>query len=143
MKADGQHLLVEYHDCARDLLNDVAAVENLMLEAARAAKATVVGTVFHPFQPHGVSGVVVIAESHLSIHTWPEYGYAAVDFFTCGDCLPDAAYQVLLEGLGAARSERMLLHRGLFPDHPSIRVLQHSTDDHQPSENAVLVRRAI
>jgi S-adenosylmethionine decarboxylase len=73
-----------------------------MLEAANACGATVVQTVFHSFNPHGVSGVVVIAESHLAIHTWPEYGHAAVDVFTCGDSIdPNVALEYLRDGLGA------------------------------------------
>ena len=95
MDTRGRHLLVEYHGCAEGLLDDLAAVEALMNRAAVAANTTVVASVFHPFQPQGVSGVVVIEESHLSIHTWPEYGYAAVDFYTCGQGIPEEAHAVL------------------------------------------------
>ena len=70
-------------------------IEELMNEAALAAGATVVASVFQPFEPQGVTGVVVIEESHLSIHTWPEHGYAAVDFFTCGECTPEDAKDLL------------------------------------------------
>jgi spermidine synthase len=66
-------------------MNDVAAIERDMVAAAQKAGATVINSTFHHFSPWGVSGVVVIQESHLAIHTWPEYGYAAVDLFTCGD----------------------------------------------------------
>jgi S-adenosylmethionine decarboxylase len=83
-QALGRHLLIELYSCDRGRLDDLDGVEEALKEAARRAGATIVETVFHRFQPHGVSGVVVIAESHLAIHTWPEYGYAAVDFFTCG-----------------------------------------------------------
>ena len=84
MKALGRHLIVEYTNCSADVLNDITFLENSMLEAAALASTTVVESVFHRYSPQGVSGVVVIAESHMSIHTWPEYNYAAVDFFTCG-----------------------------------------------------------
>ena len=92
MQALGKHLLVELHGCNPELLKKVDVVKEIMVSAAKACKATIVDTSFHEFNPFGVSGVVVIAESHLSIHTWPEYRYAAVDIFTCGDVIkPEAA----------------------------------------------------
>lgn len=128
MKATGRHLLVEYHDCSREVLNDLETIEKLMCKAAKAAKATVVGKVFHPFFPHGVSGVVVVEESHLSIHTWPEHGYAAVDFFTCGECVPEKAHQVLLTGLEAQTAEVMHVTRGLLPGPRSMSISEHRVD---------------
>jgi S-adenosylmethionine decarboxylase len=83
----GRHLLVELHGCQADLLKKVDVVREIMLGAAQACGATIIDSSFHEFSPFGVSGVVVIAESHLSIHTWPEYRYAAVDIFTCGDVI--------------------------------------------------------
>lgn len=85
MSALGRHILVEFTGCNADILNDVAVIEKTMIEAAQKAGATVINTNFHHFSPWGVSGVVVIQESHLAIHTWPEYRYAAVDLFTCGE----------------------------------------------------------
>jgi spermidine synthase len=79
-----KHLLVDLYGCPADLLNDVTALEKVMIEAAQRAGATVINSMFHHFSPFGVSGVVVIQESHLTIHTWPEQGFAAVDLFTCG-----------------------------------------------------------
>ncbi len=81
----GNHILVEFMNCDPHIMNDVAAIERDMVAAAQQAGATVINSTFHHFSPWGVSGVVVIQESHLAIHTWPEYGYAAVDLFTCGD----------------------------------------------------------
>lgn len=81
----GNHILVEFMNCDPHVMNDVAAIERDMVEAAQKAGATVINSTFHHFSPWGVSGVVVIQESHLAIHTWPEYGYAAVDLFTCGE----------------------------------------------------------
>ncbi len=81
----GKHLLIDLYGCPADLLNDVAALETVMVEAAHRAGATVLNTTFHRFSPCGVSGVVVIQESHLTIHTWPEQGFAAIDLFTCGE----------------------------------------------------------
>ena len=89
-----------------------------MLEAARQANATIITSAFHKFSPIGISGVVVIAESHLAIHTWPEYGYAAVDVFTCGDVLDGAqAVRVLSERLGSRR--HLDLEHGPRPRRPS------------------------
>jgi len=81
----GNHILVELTGCDPEILNSAASIENFMVDAAEKAGATVINSSFHHFSPYGVSGVVVIQESHFAIHTWPEYGYAAVDLFTCGD----------------------------------------------------------
>ncbi len=81
----GNHILVEFMNCDPHIMNDVSTIERDMVEAAQKAGATVINSTFHHFSPWGVSGVVVIQESHLAIHTWPEYGYAAVDLFTCGE----------------------------------------------------------
>lgn len=111
----GHQLMVEYHGCAPELLNDVEHVRRSMVQAAKATGATVVGELFHHFSPHGVSGVVVIAESHLAIHTWPEYGYAAVDLFTCGDSIdPYRGFAVLKGALDAERSDIEEIYRGKF-----------------------------
>jgi S-adenosylmethionine decarboxylase proenzyme len=83
-KSLGYHVMLELFDCDREILNDVNKIEEYMIHAAKKAGATIISSSFHHFNPHGVSGVIVIAESHLAIHTWPEYGYAAVDVFTCG-----------------------------------------------------------
>jgi len=85
MSALGRHVLAELHGCRFDILNDLKKVEKIMINAALEAGAEVREFVFHKFSPQGVSGVVVISESHLAIHTWPELGYAAVDVFTCGE----------------------------------------------------------
>lgn len=85
MEVLGRHVLAEVYGCPFDVLNDVKKVEEIMVTAALEAGAEVREVVFHKFSPQGVSGVVVISESHLAIHTWPELGYAAVDVFTCGD----------------------------------------------------------
>ncbi|MDA8193328.1 MAG: adenosylmethionine decarboxylase [Thermaerobacter sp.] len=85
MNALGRHILAEIHGCDAAILNNRTAVEQVLVEAALKAGAEVREVAFHKFSPQGVSGVVVISESHLAVHTWPEYGYAAVDVFTCGD----------------------------------------------------------
>ncbi|MBK8190194.1 MAG: S-adenosylmethionine decarboxylase proenzyme [Vampirovibrionales bacterium] len=111
----GQHLLAEFYDCDPNVLNNVALIEQTMCEAAVKCGATIVQQNFHHFSPYGVSGVVIIAESHLAIHTWPEYGYAAVDLFTCGDsCDPMVAYDYLREHLHAGSAFYSELARGLM-----------------------------
>lgn len=87
MKSLGKHLVVELYDCDTKIINSLSLVKKHLLEAVRISEATIVNPIFHKFSPHGVSGVVVIAESHFSIHTWPEYGYCALDIFTCGDTI--------------------------------------------------------
>jgi len=115
MKALGRQIVVEYYGCNPETLNDVAFIKRAMRSAALASKATIVQEAFHLFNPHGVSGVIVIAESHLTIHTWPEYGYAAVDLFTCGDDVnPDAAFQYLKEALAATTFSAMEMKRGIL-----------------------------
>lgn len=99
-----------------------------MRNAAKAAGTTIVTSVFHPFFPQGISGVVVIEESHLSIHTWPEYGYAAVDFFTCGDGLPERAHEVLKNGLKAKTAEVMFISRGAISEAPAMELVSHITE---------------
>lgn len=117
-----KHLLVEYHGCDVLVLNDLDAVRSLMRRAAEAARATVVAEVFHPYRPCGVTGVIVIEESHFAVHTWPECGYAAVDFYTCGECEPELADQVLRAGFRAQRAEVLLVRRGLRSDSGSIAI---------------------
>ncbi len=133
MKAFGRHLLVEYRGCDRDLLDDSEQVETHLRRAAIEAGATIVAAVFHRFSPQGVTGVVVVEESHLSIHTWPEHGYAAVDFFTCGDCLPERAHEYLFGKLKARSSEIMKVDRGIDGMGESMAVRSHTVDDHSPS----------
>ncbi len=109
----GRHILIEMFDCNSDILNDVMAIENIMIGAATRASATIIQTVFHRFSPHGVSGVVVIQESHLSIHTWPEFKYAAVDIYTCGDTIdPWVAYNYIKEQLQAKFASPIEVLRG-------------------------------
>ncbi len=128
MNARGRHLLVEYTGCDADVLDDLERIEGLMNEAAREAGAKIVASVFQPFVPRGVTGVVVIEESHLSIHTWPEHRYPAVDVFTCGNCLPERAHEVLARGLRAQRFEIMHVDRGLGVPGRMIQVRSHLTE---------------
>lgn len=101
--------------CNSKLLNDLKKVQEIMVSASKEAKATIVETSFHKFSPFGISGVVVIAESHISIHTWPEYGYAAIDIFTCGDVLqPETAASHLIERFQSKDPTMVEMKRGLY-----------------------------
>ncbi|MCK4262495.1 MAG: adenosylmethionine decarboxylase [Dehalococcoidia bacterium] len=117
MYALGRHLLMELKDCDEGLLNDLAFLRDCLHDAAVRCGATVVGETFHHFSPCGVSGVVNIAESHISIHTWPEYGYAAVDVFTCGDeVTPEEAATLIAAKLKAEHHSIIELRRGMLEE---------------------------
>jgi S-adenosylmethionine decarboxylase proenzyme len=127
LNALGRQILVEFYHCNPQVLNDREGIASAMGEAARLSGATVVEEVFHLFNPHGISGVVVIAESHLSIHTWPEYGYAAVDLFTCGDEIkPEKAFEHLRKLLEAESVSVMEMKRGILE--PGKQPLRHKPE---------------
>ncbi|MBC7765895.1 MAG: S-adenosylmethionine decarboxylase proenzyme [Hyphomonadaceae bacterium] len=109
----GRHILVEYYNCNTETMANPELIDKYMCQAAREAQATIVTSVFHHFDPWGVSGAVIISESHLTIHTWPEYGYAAVDLFTCGDIDPWAGFDYLEKAFEAERSESVEMPRGM------------------------------
>lgn len=108
----GNHILVEFMGCDPHIMNDVSSIERDMVGAAQKAGATVINSTFHHFSPYGVSGVVVIQESHLAIHTWPEYGYAAVDLFTCGEMDAWISFDYLKECFGAKQYSALEMKRG-------------------------------
>lgn len=111
----GKHLLLELMDCSHDLLNDIDFLQKTLSDVARQIGATVIKDTFYQFTPQGVSGVVIIAESHISIHTWPEHNYAAVDVFTCGDVIkPKDAVKPLAEKLKAKSTTFIELNRGIL-----------------------------
>ncbi|MEW6570126.1 MAG: adenosylmethionine decarboxylase [Nitrospirota bacterium] len=115
MYALGTHLLVELRDCNPEILRSIEKVRNAMVSAAGEARATIVDISFHEFNPFGISGVIVIAESHLTIHTWPEYGYAAVDIFTCGDVIkPEVAASYLVKLFECKNPSIVEMKRGIL-----------------------------
>ena len=83
MQSLGNHLIVELYDCDSALINNVQQVEQVLLTAVELSGAKTVQSVIHEFNPHGVSGVIVIEESHFSVHTWPEFGYLTLDVYLC------------------------------------------------------------
>jgi len=107
--------LVELRDCNPEILKDLNKVKDALVSAAKEARATIIDVSFHEFNPFGISGMVVIAESHLSIHTWPEYGYAAVDIFTCGDIIkPEVAAHYLISCFECRNPSIVEMKRGLL-----------------------------
>jgi S-adenosylmethionine decarboxylase len=97
----GRHILLDVWGADADTLNDLGSIQEAMLGAAAAAGATVVDATFHRFPCQGLSGVVVLAESHISVHTFPEHGYAAFDVFTCGSRVdPERACEHLVRAVG-------------------------------------------
>lgn len=108
------HVHLELWDVEGRVLDDPPLLEQFLLEAARVAGCTVLGSVKHQFQPHGASVVVLVAESHLSIHTWPEHGYAAADILTCGKTLPEEGVNSLIRQLKPGRTEVRRYQRGIL-----------------------------
>ncbi len=97
----GKHYLIDLRDCDPEIIKSVDHTREIVLRAAKECGATILDDHFHQFHPIGVSGVVLIAESHISIHTWPESGFAAADIFTCGEMKPQVAIDIMREGFRA------------------------------------------
>lgn len=117
VKALGRHVLAELYDCDAELLSDLQRVRKIMVDAALEAGAEVREAVFHQFSPQGVSGVVVISESHLAVHTWPEYGYASIDVFTCGERVdPWDACRYVAAAFAADRVTATEARRGILQE---------------------------
>ena len=115
MEALGRQILVEYYDCDQSKINDVSFIETSLIKAAKDSKATLISHNFHKFSPYGVSGMIVIAESHIAIHTWPEYKYAAVDIFTCGETIdPWVIQEQLKVSFNSQNVSSMEMKRGMF-----------------------------
>ena len=121
MTALGKHLLLELKDCDVGLLNDMDYLREALIEVARFIGATVIKDSFHRFSPQGISGIVIIAESHISVHTWPEYSFAAVDVFTCGEVIePAKAVKPMAEKLKAKSTSYIELKRGVLMEAPLV-----------------------
>ncbi len=114
MRSLGKHFLAELFGCKSEIINNVELVEGHMKTSVLLSGATIVQSVFHTFSPYGVSGVVIVAESHLAVHTWPEHDYVAIDFFSCGDLECERAISNLQIGFGAERIEIKKIDRGVL-----------------------------
>ena len=115
MNSLGRHILADYYSCDIRTLDNIILLEDCMREAVLASGATIIDAKFHQFSPYGISGVIVIAESHMAIHTWPEYSYAAIDFFTCGNRVdPWKAFDHMKQILKPLTHSTKELKRGLL-----------------------------
>ena len=116
METMGRHVIAELWNCPEEKLNDMQSIERIMVNAALEAGAEVREVAFHKFAPQGVSGVVIISESHLTIHSFPEHGYASIDVYTCGDRIdPNVAADYITKALSAGRLEAIEVPRGVGP----------------------------
>lgn len=116
MDTMGRHVISELWECDTDKLNDMDFIEKVFVSAALEAGAEIREVAFHKFAPYGVSGVVIISESHLTIHSFPEHGYASIDVYTCGDRInPHVAADYISKALNAQITEKMEVPRGMGP----------------------------
>ncbi|UJS17871.1 MAG: adenosylmethionine decarboxylase [Candidatus Jettenia sp.] len=111
----GRHIVLEMWGCCKDIIDDADGIQEILTKATEAMKATLVNVVCHRFSPYGVTGVAILAESHISIHTWPEYGYAATDIFICGNIIdPQNAASHIIQAFQAKETSTLELKRGNF-----------------------------
>ena len=111
-KHQSVHLLLELYGCDYDKLNDESFLRCTLNLSAKLAKATVLNLISNKFEPQGVTAIALLAESHISIHTWPESNYSAIDIFTCGEnMLPQLASQFLIEALNAEEHSLRIIKR--------------------------------
>ena len=107
-----KHLLLELYKCDREKLNDESFLRCILNRAAKLANATVLNLISNKFEPQGVTAIALLAESHISIHTWPESNYSAVDIFTCGqNMMPEVASQYLIKSLMAKEHSLRVIER--------------------------------
>ncbi len=115
MNTLGRHVISELWGCDYNKLNDMDFIERLLVDAALKSGAEVREVAFHKFAPQGVSGVVIISESHLTIHSFPEHGYASIDVYTCGNLDPTIAADYIAEKLNTTSRETIEFPRGMGP----------------------------
>lgn len=116
MEIMGRQIIAELWDCNIDILNDIELIERIFVNAALEAGAEIREVAFHQFAPYGVSGVVIISESHLTIHSFPEHGYASIDVYTCGNKVdPIVAVEYIARSLESKVSEKIEIPRGMGP----------------------------
>lgn len=121
----GIHLIVDAWQAPADLLNDPERIRQALLAGITAGEVTLIDLCIHQFCPHGVTATATLAESHIAIHTWPEYGYFAVDLFFCGQGKPEKALQIIRASLQAKQMKIQKVERG-FPESQKAAQLSHS-----------------
>lgn len=119
----GAHVLADFWGCQFEKLDDAELLINSLRQAAKSAKMTILGEESYKFTPQGFTGILLLSESHISIHTYPERGYAAIDVYTCGGGMTQKAIDFLKEVLKPTHVQEMLLHRGI----PDIAVNVHAS----------------
>jgi len=111
----GIHIVLDLYRCKSRILNNPQEIEKVLREAVKKAKANLIDLKVHKFSPYGVSGIAVISESHISIHTWPEVKYASIDIYTCGTkTLPDSACKFLIKKFKSQRPSIIKILRGYY-----------------------------
>ncbi|MDJ0696585.1 adenosylmethionine decarboxylase [Mastigocoleus sp. MO_188.B34] len=109
----GSHCILELYECPNHLLNDFEFISQALVEAVKEAKSTLLKEVTHQFEPYGITALALLAESHISVHTWPEIGYVAIDMFTCGEhAQPEKACNYLTKAFQANKHVLLTLPRG-------------------------------
>lgn len=113
----GFHTLIDFYECNLSILNDVTRIREIMLSALKMANIAYLEDNFHEFSPQGLTGVIFLRESHFSVHTWPEYRFAALDLFTCGENIDlSSAYTYLKNEFGAQRMSVFRVERGVLSE---------------------------
>jgi len=111
----GTHLILDYYGCSFEDLNDVDKLTGILEESVTKSGATLIKTVLHKFEPQGISGVLILAESHIAVHTWPEHGYAAFEIFMCGDVAePGEAHRYIADMLQPRSVDVKIVVRGVM-----------------------------
>jgi S-adenosylmethionine decarboxylase len=126
MNKVGTHLVVDAWEAPSEFLNDPERIRRALIEAIAAGEATLIDMCVHQFSPHGVTATATLAESHIAIHTWPEYGYFAADLFFCGQGQPKVAIEVLKNALQAQKVTMQEIDRGFPMDEDLKRRLENS-----------------
>lgn len=131
MEVLGRQIIAELWDCNIEKLNNIKLIEQIFVDAALAAGAEIREVIFHQFSPYGISGVVIIAESHLTIHSFPEKGYASIDVYTCGDKIdPTIAVDFIMDSLESKSTKTLEIPRGMGPIKPIVRNESGNTSPH-------------
>jgi S-adenosylmethionine decarboxylase len=107
----GRHAIFELYDCSSKLLDDEQYIVSSMVEIARQLGATVLSSSSHKFEPQGVTAILLLSESHISIHTWPEKGFATCDIFTCGSCIPEDGVAIFKQKFHAQETNTLVFDR--------------------------------